>query len=178
MQALKLDYRQDRRLHHFLGYMLLALALALAAFLLWYYSNLHQQQVQIQSVVDSVESKINQSRQPLVRNGNDSANIKEVMAYSNKVIQKLNLPWNDLFVLLEAAKSENIALLGVEPSVKEAKVKLTGEAKDFKAMFDYLRALQTQPVLKNVYLLDHKIDDQNPDKPIRFTLEASWEAKH
>ncbi len=177
MRALNLDYRQDLRLQNLLGFVLLGLVLALAALLFWHYKNLSNEKMQLESAVSTIESKLAQGRQPLSNFVNTPANIKEIMAFSNKAIQKLNLPWDNLFVLLEQAKGENIALLGVEPNAKDAKVKLSGEAKDFKSMFDYVRALQAQPVLNNVYLLDHKIDDQNPDKPIRFTLEAAWVAK-
>lgn len=175
MRALSLDFYQDRRLQNLLGFALLALALALAFGLVSYYSRLSNANMQLESIVDKAESKLQQGRQPIERNA--SASNKDVIVYYNKIIQKLNLPWDDLFVILEEAKGENIALLGVEPNAKDAKVKLTGEAKDFKSMFDYVRALREQPVLRNVYLLDHKIDDQNPDKPIRFTLEAAWVAK-
>jgi len=175
MRALSLDFYEDKRLQNLLGFVLLALALALAAGMFWYYSRLSSANAQLETIVDNVESKLQLGHQPVA--GNMSGNTKDVIVYYNKIIQKLNLPWDDLFVILEEAKGENIALLGVEPNAKDAKVKLTGEAKDFKSMFDYVRALRAQPVLKNVYLLDHKIDDQNPDKPIRFTLEAAWVAK-
>jgi Tfp pilus assembly protein PilN len=175
MRALRLDFSEDRRMQNLLGFILLGLALILAITLFWYYTRLSNTNTQLESVVNQIESKLHHDSQPV--NGNVAANAKEVIVYYNKVIQKLNLPWDDLFVILEQAKGENIALLGVEPNAKDSKVKLTGEAKDFKSMFDYVRALRAQPVLTNVYLLDHKIDDQNPDKPIRFTLEAAWVEK-
>ncbi|MFM9836309.1 MAG: PilN domain-containing protein [Methylophilaceae bacterium] len=175
MRALRLDFSEDKRWQYLIGVALLALALALGAIVFWYYISLNNEKMQLESIVEKAESKLNQERLPAI--GNVTANTKDVIVYYNKVIQKLNLPWDNLFVILEKAKGENIALLGVEPNAKDAKVKLTGEAKDFKAMFDYVRALREQPVLSNVYLLDHKIDDQNPDKPIRFTLEAAWVEK-
>jgi hypothetical protein len=175
MRALRLDFSEDRRMQNLVGFALLGLVLILAASMLWYYTRLSNNNTQLESVVNQIESKLHQDRPPI--GGNVTLNTKDVIVYYNKVIQKLNLPWDDLFVILEEAKGENIALLGVEPNAKDAKVKLTGEAKDFKSMFDYVRALRAQPVLNNVYLLDHKIDDQNPDKPIRFTLEAAWVEK-
>ena len=175
MRALRLDFSEDKRMQNLVGFALLGLVLILVASMFWYYTRLSNNNNQLESVVNQIEGKLHQDRQP--SGGNVSLNTKEVIVYYNKVIQKLNLPWDDLFVILEEAKGENIALLGVEPNAKDSKVKLTGEAKDFKSMFDYVRALRAQPVLTNVYLLDHKIDDQNPDKPVRFTLEAAWVEK-
>jgi hypothetical protein len=40
-----------------------------------------------------------------------------------------------------------------------------------------VRSLSEQGVLKDVYLTEHKMDEQNPDQPIHFSLEASWVAK-
>jgi len=65
----------------------------------------------------------------------------------------------------------------VEPNVNTSVIKVVGEAKDYASMLKYVRSLSQQGVLHGVYLTDHKMDDQNPDNPIRFSLEASWASK-
>ena len=101
----------------------------------------------------------------------------EVMKFSNHTIHQLNLPWDILFIQLEKAKGEGVALLEVEPNANTSAIKVVGEAKDYEAMLKYVRSLSAQGVLESVYLTDHKMDDQNPDKPIKFSLEASWASK-
>lgn len=176
MRALKLDYRQDRRMQHVAGFVLLALALAFAATLVWYYQGMSREQARLAAVIEKAEGG-QQHLRPTAGPALDPEKTKAVMAFSNRVVEKLNLPWDDLFAALEEAKGDDIALLGVDPNAKERSVKLTGEARKFDAMFDYIRALRDGKMLKDVYLTTHKIDDQNPDKPVRFTLEATWVAK-
>jgi len=105
------------------------------------------------------------------------AKLAEVIKFSNHTIHQLNLPWDTLFAQLEKAKSGGVALLGVEPNANTSIIKVVGEAKDYVAMLKYVRSLSEQGVLQGVYLTDHKMDEQNPDNPIRFTLEASWASK-
>ena len=56
-------------------------------------------------------------------------------------------------------------------------VKLNGEARNFKAMFDFMRDLNKKSGMTKVYLIEHKVNEQDPDRPIHFTLEASWTNK-
>jgi len=100
--------------------------------------------------------------------------LAEVMKFSNRTIHQLNLPWSVLFSQLEKAKTEGVALLSVEPNTNSTAIKVVGEAKTYETMLKYVRNLSAQGVLQGVYLMDHKMDEQNPDKPIRFSLEASW----
>lgn len=176
MRALKLDFRQDRRMQHGMGYILLALSLALVAILLWYYQGISREQARLVAMIEKVEGGQQHAR-AMARPALDPEKTKLVIAFSNRVVEKLNLPWDDLFAVLEEAKGDDIALLGVDPNAKERSLKLTGEARKFDAMFDYIRALRDGKMLKDVYLTMHKIDDQNPDKPVRFTVEATWAAK-
>jgi Tfp pilus assembly protein PilN len=87
------------------------------------------------------------------------------------------MPWASLFQSLDSANSNDVALLGIEPNLKKGVIKLSGEAKNFKGLFDYMRALNAKSGMDKVYLLEHKINDQDPDQPVHFTLEASWISK-
>ena len=51
---------------------------------------------------------------------------------------------------------------------------VAGEAADLGAMFDYVKRLQRQPSLARVYLLNQKLNDQDAQRPVRFTVTASW----
>lgn len=173
MRALKLDYRDNNSLHNWLGYLLLALVLALAVFIYLHFSALRQQTNVVQSQIDEIDNRVH------VKPANNHSDmppqkLAEVFKFSNRTIHQLNLPWSVLFSQLEKAKDDGVALLSVEPNANSTTIKVAGEAKNYEAMLRYVRTLSEQGVFQGVYLTDHKMDEQNPDKPIRFSLEASW----
>ncbi len=86
----------------------------------------------------------------------------------------LSTPWADLFAALEAAPSDAVALLSIEPSVANHSVRLSAEARDPKAMFAYLAALQHDVRLSQVVLVTHQVQAQSPGTPVRFQIQALW----
>ncbi len=93
---------------------------------------------------------------------------------ANEVIMQLTLPWNELFNALEETNTSDIALLGIEPDSRKRVVRLSGEAKNAAALLEYIRLLQANKAMSSVYLRQQQVQEQNPEKPIRFTLDASW----
>ena len=75
---------------------------------------------------------------------------------------------------LEAAPHENVALLGIEPSIAKQQVRLTAEARDPEAMLDYVAALQADPRLSQVVLVSHQVQTQAAGKPVRFQMQSAW----
>lgn len=177
MQPLRLDYADHKKLRQQFGYVWLSLAVLLAVNIAWYFNGLRQEVLQI----EAKKSRLEQSVKSQVTSREVShlapEKLAEVIQFSNRAIYQLNLPWDVLFTQLEAAKSEGIALLGIEPNAQNTAIKVEGEAKDYAAMLKYVRTLSEQGVLQGVYLTEHKMDEQNPDKPIHFILEASWAEK-
>jgi Tfp pilus assembly protein PilN len=92
----------------------------------------------------------------------------------NQAIGQLNLPWRDLFNAMESATPANIALLSIEPDAKKHVLKATAEAKTSDDMIGYVEQLKKQELFSNVLLTKHEINEQDPNKPIRFQLEAEW----
>ncbi len=104
----------------------------------------------------------------------DQERLRAELSLSNRIIDKLDMPWDTLFATVEAAAGEQAILLGVEPDAERREVRLTGEAKDAAAMLGYLRELRRAPVLGDAHLTDHQVNIQDPQRPVRFTIEASW----
>jgi Tfp pilus assembly protein PilN len=177
MRSLKLDYRDGGGLRKLFGYLLLSLVLLFAIIIGWYFNHLRLETKHLESMVDRVEGRINGRVTASEVSQIPPAKLAEIIKFSNRAIHQLNLPWDILFTQLEAAKSDGVALLGIEPNAKSNAIKVEGEAKDYAAMIKYVRSLSEQGILQGVYLTEHKMDDQNPDKPVHFTLEASWAAK-
>ena len=174
MRPLSLDYRRDNPTQHRIGMIVLGVVAAGVVALGIYYQNISSQAMQLEEMVAKVEKKTHpeqlETNTPAVDTRQAGAEIK----VANEVIMQLTLPWDELFTALEEANSSNIALLGIEPNATKRLVRVTGEAKNSAALFAYIRVLQANKSMSGVYLKHQQVQEQSPEKPIRFTLDASW----
>ena len=92
-----------------------------------------------------------------------------------EAVDLLITPWSALLVAIEQAEMQDIALLSLEPNSKKQLVTLTGEAKNLSVVLQYIKQLQQTPVLSQVYLQKHSIDESDASKPVRFSLLAKWD---
>ena len=92
-----------------------------------------------------------------------------------ETVNMLTMPWNSLLVAIEQADMQDIALLSLEPNSKKQLVVLTGEAKNLSIVLQYIKQLQQTPMLAQVYLQKHSIDETDASKPVRFSLLAKWD---
>lgn len=97
-----------------------------------------------------------------------------VIASVNRAITQLNLPWKDLFEIFESAALPGIALLSLEPESGKSLLRITAEAKDPEEMAKFLEKLAAEPRLTEVLPSRHEINEKDPNRPIRFVLEARW----
>lgn len=101
--------------------------------------------------------------------------ITEVQAAAvNGAIAQLNLPWRDLFDAMEAATPKSIALLELQPDARRNVVKGVAEAKSSDDMIAYVEQLKKQELFTAVVLTHHEVNEQDPNKPLRFRFEAQW----
>ncbi|MGK5079772.1 hypothetical protein [Janthinobacterium sp. HLX7-2] len=93
----------------------------------------------------------------------------------NAAILQLNLPWRDVQDALATATPPGIALLALEPDARKHLLKITAETTSSDAMVAYIAQLKQQELFgSRVQLLRHEINDLDPNKPLRFQLEARW----
>ncbi|MBI4293736.1 MAG: PilN domain-containing protein [Betaproteobacteria bacterium] len=173
MRALELDFRREGRQARWAGIALLAAGLAGTAAVFTQYDRLAEEFAQAQASVR--QSGAAARRQTAaVRPAGDLQKVALEMKRASEVAFALKLPWNDLFASVEAANTPNVALLSIESDTGKRQVKITAEAKDPESMLDYLRFLGAQPKLANVYLQSHQVQQQDPQRPVRFVLGADW----
>lgn len=91
-----------------------------------------------------------------------------------QTIEALSMPWEPLLQAIERADMGDIALLGLDPDSQKQEVVITGEAKNLYAVLDYVQRLLAQGVLTEVVLQKHSVAEDNPDKPVSFTIVAHW----
>jgi Tfp pilus assembly protein PilN len=154
------------------GIALLAVAALIAAKQADLYVSAKHEAVQLEARVSRLESRADQPKAAAL----PESTIREIRR-ANDVIEQIALPWDRLFGAVEASAGEKVALLGITPDQKSGTVEVTGEAADLNAMFDYVKRLQRQPSLARVYLLNQKLNDQDAQRPVRFTVTASWMEK-
>jgi hypothetical protein len=87
------------------------------------------------------------------------------------------VPWERLFNGLERAAHPKVALLAVQPEVKQRRVSVSGEARDFVAIVEYLERLVRDGQFRDVYLTDHALKKDHPERPVAFTVSMEWSAR-
>ena len=169
MQHLQLDYVPRSARARWFGIGLLAIAVLAGAKQADAFATARREVTQLQMRLERLESR----DRPTAKAALPESTIKEIRR-ANDVIEQISLPWDRLFRAVESAAGEKVGLLGITPDQKSGTVEVDGEAADLNAMFDYVKRLQHQPSLTRVYLLNQKLNDQDPQHPIRFTVTASW----
>ena len=104
--------------------------------------------------------------------------IPEAQAISvNGAIMQLNLPWRDLQDAVAAATPRTVALVAMEPDPRRLVLKITAETRSSDDMVNYVAELKHQEIFSGVNLTRHEINEQDPNRPLRFQLEATWVAR-
>lgn len=103
-----------------------------------------------------------------------SQEIRKEIMQANAILDQINLPWETLFDAIEHAATEEIALLSLQPNVASRTLRLSGEAKSMSELLDFVEALERELVFENVHLLNYKVKQDNPHRPIIFLLTAAW----
>lgn len=95
---------------------------------------------------------------------------EEVIAIRAAMVE-LALPWDQLFVALEGIDAPGVKLLSVEPNSRQGKLRITAEAARTNEIIEYVQALDTQPMLHEVYL---QRQERKESGSFVFNIEALW----
>lgn len=166
MRALDLDFALRRP--RWPAWLLLAAGLLVAGDTLFTWFDLQQQAQQHEQQRSAARRTAAAPKAPL-----PEALQREFDA-ARQVLQELALPWVPLFQSIEGAINADTALLAIEPDAQKRVVRISGEARDFPAVLGYMERLGTQPVLAGVHLVTHQMRDDIAERPVQFTLLASW----
>ena len=156
-------------------WLLLAVALILALVALWLGWRLWKQQ---QADAAQLDAALARSRVTVIApvRVNQAAISEPQAAAVNAAVMQLNLPWRALHDAIGAATPAAIGMLSLEPDARRRSIKITAEAKSSDTMIGYVEALKEQEMFSAVTLTRHEINEQDPNRPIRFQIEAEWSA--
>ncbi len=98
--------------------------------------------------------------------------LEEEAKLAEGVVRQLTLPWAKLIGAIEQAASRDVAILQLQPDAEQRLLRLTAEARDREAMFEYLRRLGGAQGLAEVHLVSHQVQREDPQRPIQFAVQA------
>ena len=98
----------------------------------------------------------------------------EALVGARTVVGHLAGPGEKMFVTLEAIEEPDVALLALTPDTKKRTLRIYAEARSFEAMLSYFRVLEQSRAFTQVVLVEHEIQNNDPQRPLRFSLAAAW----
>jgi hypothetical protein len=99
------------------------------------------------------------------------------IAAVRETVERLSLPWEELFIALESAASDRVALAAIEPDTKKGTVTISGDSKDYLAALSYVLNLSKTEGLEHVQLVRHEQKANDPNGPVSFAVSAGWSTK-
>lgn len=134
--------------------------------------------------LDSWESKLldikKMSRRTpgvIVEAPRESLEAQQEVRVANAVLRQMAVPWDALFREIETHTDDAVALLSVQPDLQNRVVRIAGEAKNLQVLVAYIRRLGAAQALSNIYLTNHEVRTQDPQRPVAFSLVAVWSEK-
>jgi len=94
---------------------------------------------------------------------------------AEKIVQQLNVRWFDLLQALESDQVPEIALLQLLPDANRGQFVLSGEAKSYQDLLNYVSHLQAVPALNQVHLQKHQVNESHPQRPVSFEIQGGWQ---
>lgn len=86
------------------------------------------------------------------------------------VAAQLNYSWQPAFDALAAAHSGKIALVSLDAVQATSRLKLVAEARQLADAIAYIDTLQQQPGVRRVELLQHEVQADDAQKPLRVSI--------
>lgn len=121
-----------------------------------------------------MDRRVQREAAPQVLSGPRGREIKQEIKRANAVMSEIDLPWQALFDSVEYASSHDVALLSFQPDAAGRTIRIGAIAKNIPAMLDFVSALEREPALRDTFLLKYEIKREDPQRPVVFSLTASW----
>jgi hypothetical protein len=175
MRSLNLKFPDGGQEARIAGYVMLAAGMLALASVLYQYQGATDEVAYWDSRIASMDRQTGRKTTPLVSAApGGGREIKQEIRRANAVLNEIDLPWGALFDSVEYATSPEVALLSFQPDAAGRTMRMGGEAKSMSALLDFVSALEREPVLKDAYLLKYEIKQDDPQRPIIFSVIASW----
>lgn len=111
--------------------------------------------------------------QPAQRAAPADVAAREVQA---RVAAQLAYRWQPAFDALAAAQDKRIAFIALDANRTKARLKITAEARTLEHAVAWIEKLQEQPGVRRAALLQHEIQADVAEKPVRFVVDVDLAA--
>lgn len=166
-----LDFVRDRRHQTLLGAALLGVAVAAGAALLVWFAALEA------ALEDAEQRSTADTRRalpaPMAAATLDTEEANKLVAG----LRQLTAPWEDLLGAVESAATGDVAVLSLQQDAAQSSLKFVAEARNAPAMLEYLRRLGKDRRIASATIESHRIDQQQPEQPVRFSVTARYAAQ-
>lgn len=88
----------------------------------------------------------------------------------NRVVQRLNTPWPEVFETVERHTPSDIAILRIEPD-ETGVLTIEAEALSIDKVLAFAGQLSHQGAFGNLALQHHDTNDQDPNQPVRLSFQ-------
>ncbi len=166
MRSLRLDFVHPLPRPHWAAWLLLAVGVALAAWVGW------QDRQVTAALSDAVAAAPAEPRTPARRTAQVAAG--QTAAAAESAEAQLQVSWGELFLRLEANRPKRIAMVGIEADARRSEATLTAEAKSARDMLAWIDELKDKAGFASVVLASHTVREDDPQQPIRFVLRVVW----
>jgi Tfp pilus assembly protein PilN len=164
---LQLDFVVPRRRPRALGIGVLVLALAIAAGLVMKHRETQQQLHELEAAAALLSAP-----RPALAIPRDK--LESEMKNAQATVRQLALPWAQLIDSLERASMKDVALLNIQPDAQARVLRVTAEARREELMLQYLRRLSSSRNFAEVHLVSHQVREDDPQRPIQFSVQARF----
>jgi Tfp pilus assembly protein PilN len=167
LRRLELDYVARPRASRTLGALVLVLGLAAAGMLVERYRTIRVElaQLETQRALLGTQQAMLRARSP--------RQLDEEARRVEAVLRQLALPWGAIIESVEDAATGDVALLQLQPDAQQRELRLGAEARSQQAMLEYLQRLAAARGLAEVHVVNHQVRAEDPQHPVRFTVQAS-----
>ena len=179
MAKLQLDYQRHDQFP-WLGAFLVVAVVMLVAVIANYFLNIRTQASELETKLEQAYSVYLQEharKASSLANVVGTVNLPQEIKNANTVLHRLNVPWDEMFKAIEASSGSHITLLSLAPDPDNRQVLISGEADNYGSIMKYITALEGHDIFGYVYLRNHDVKKDDPERAVRFTLLANWQDK-
>jgi hypothetical protein len=173
-RPLHLDFVDQRTGVSRAGILVLALGLVAGGIAVAEFRDVRAQTASLEERIADFRRLGRREQAPIRVGPTDGKALAQEIRSANAVLAQLNLPWDALFRELEAAATDGVTLLAIQPDVASGQVRIGGEAKSYESALAYVSKLEASERFANVFLVSHEVRATAPRRPVAFSLVAEW----
>lgn len=174
MRDLKLKFPYIAQQARYIDYILLGLGFMIFIACFYQLKSVMEEVAHWEARIDRLEQQQQHKKTPRTPVARITQETQKELKQAKEVLRQINLPWEALFDSLEYSVSKEIALLSVQPNVANRAIRVAGEARNLAALTDFVEAIEREEVFENAYVINYKVKQENPHRPIAFSVATTW----